>query len=126
MRSKGGLPAFAGARYQRGHGIGNTLRRLTKMALPEIKKNAKKVGKKVLATGINVMSDVMQGKSVRNSVKKRTAESVQEMLPKRGPPGERIKSKPKTKKGYKRLGAAKRMVIRRPARQQNRWKDALT
>ena len=122
MRSQAGLPAFAGVRYQRGHGLGNTLRRLTKMALPVIKKNAKAIGKKVLETGINVVSDVAQGKSLKHAVKKRALENIKL---ERGPPGERVK-KSRAKKGHKKQATLKRMVIRRPARQQSRRKDALT
>ncbi len=126
MRSHAGLPAFAGVRYQRGHGLGNTVRRLTKMMMPEIKKKAKVVGKHALNTGIKLVSDVMQGKSLKTSVKKRAMESIKHVVPKRGPPGERVhKPKPKPKKSYKRNSTAKRKVIRSSARQQKRWRDAL-
>ncbi len=126
MRSQAGLPAFAGVRYQRGHGLGNTVRRLTKMMMPEIKKQAKTVGKHALNTGINVVSDVMQGKSLKKSIKKRAMDSIKQVVPKRGPPGERVKKpKKKPKNSYKRTGTVKRKVIRRSARQQKRWRDAL-
>ncbi len=126
MRSHTGLPAFAGVRYQRGHGLGNTVRRLTKMMIPEIKKKAKVVGKHALHTGINVVSDMMQGKSLKTSVKKRAMESIKHVVPKRGPPGQREnKPKPKPKRSYKRNSTVKRKVIRPSARQQKRWTDAL-
>ncbi len=126
MRSQAGLPAFAGVRYQKGHGLGNTVRRLSKMIIPEIKKNAKVVGKQALKTGINVVSDVMQGKSLKKSLKTRAMENIKPVVPKRGPPGERLKKpKAKPKKIYKRKRNVKRKVIRRSAQLQNRWRDAL-
>ena len=39
-----GMAAFTGAWYQRGHGLGNMLRSLTKFAMPFLKKGSKGSG----------------------------------------------------------------------------------
>ena len=46
-------------RYQRGHGLGNMLRSLTKFAIPFLKKGAKAVGKQAMKTGMNIAQEVM-------------------------------------------------------------------
>ena len=45
-----GLPAFAGTRYQRGHGLGNMLRSITRLALPLVKRGAQTLGRQALNT----------------------------------------------------------------------------
>lgn len=46
-----GLPAFAGIRYQRGHGLGNVFRGMSRIAAPLLVKGAKTLGKQLLKTG---------------------------------------------------------------------------
>ena len=62
-----GMPAFAGAQYQRGHGLGNVLRTLTKFALPILKKGARSVGKQVLKTGMNIAQDAIHGQNIKSA-----------------------------------------------------------
>ena len=64
-----GMATFAGARYQRGHGLGNMLRSLTKFALPFLKKGAKAVGKQAMKTGMNIAQDVMLGQNIKRASK---------------------------------------------------------
>lgn len=49
---------YRGASHQRGHGIGSFLGGLFRTISPLIKSGAKAIGKEVLRTGINVLSDV--------------------------------------------------------------------
>lgn len=66
-----GLPAFVGRKYQRGHGIGNMLSGLMKSAIPLLKKSGKSVGKHLLSAGMNIATDVLSGKNIKESSKKR-------------------------------------------------------
>ena len=65
-----GMAAFTGARYQRGHGLGNMLHSLTKFALAFLKKGAKAVGKQAMKTGMNIAQEVMSGQSILKSSQK--------------------------------------------------------
>lgn len=59
-RQKGGrLPAFHGARFQRGYGLGAIFIGLFHWAMPHLKKGAKVLGKKALQTSLNVAQDVL-------------------------------------------------------------------
>ncbi|KAJ8048251.1 hypothetical protein HOLleu_00494 [Holothuria leucospilota] len=66
-----GLPVFRGGRGQRGHGIGNILGGLFRSAVPLLKKGAKALGKEALRTGMAVAGDVLDGRSLKSSVKSR-------------------------------------------------------
>lgn len=66
-----GLPVFRGGRGQRGHGIGNILGGLFRSAVPLLKKGAKALGKEALRTGMAVAGDVLDGRSLKSSVKTR-------------------------------------------------------
>ena len=54
-----GLPVFAGARHQRGHGLGNTLGKL----FPQ---NRDTAVSSLIKTGLNVASDISRGKKSKN------------------------------------------------------------
>jgi hypothetical protein len=61
-QQKGGdLPAFFGARYQRGHGIGSILAGLFRRVLPYLRANAKNLGVGALKTGMQIADDMLQG-----------------------------------------------------------------
>ena len=62
-----GMNVFQGARGQRGHGLGSVLSGLFRSALPMIKN----FGKQALQTGLNVATDVVEGTSFRDSLRKR-------------------------------------------------------
>ena len=115
-----GIPVFRGVRYQRGHGLGNVLRNLTKFALPFLKKGVKAVGKQAVRTGMNIAQEAMQGQNIKAAAKRHLSQGLTDLITqrgrgrsrKRGPPGERItgtyqsrikKTRIKTvKRGYKR------------------------
>ena len=69
----GELPVFYGARTQRGHGIGSVLGGLFRRALPFLKSGAEISGKQAL----NVATDMIDGKSFKESAKDRLKEGIQ-------------------------------------------------
>ena len=124
-----GMAAFTGAQYQRGHGLGNMLRSLTKFALPFLKKGAKAVGKQAKKTGMNIAQEVMLGQNIKKAAKRHLSQGLTDLITqqgrgqprrrkRRGPPGERLKrrkfAKPSTKKpkrGYKSKATSNTRVI---------------
>ena len=75
----GNLPAFRGARVQRGYGIGSFIRGLFRSAVPILKAGAKAVGKKALSTGLNIANDVMEGQDFKSSARSRAIEAKDEL-----------------------------------------------
>ena len=71
VNQKGGkLPAFQGARFQRGYGLGSIFRGLFRWAVPHLKQHAEMLGKKALQTGVNVAQDVLAGENFKTAVTK--------------------------------------------------------
>ena len=59
-KQKGGnLPAFHGAQFQRGYGLGSIFKGLFRWAMPHLQQGAKVLGKKALQTGFQVAQDVL-------------------------------------------------------------------
>ena len=76
-RQKGGnLPAFHGARFQRGYGLGSIFRGLFRWAMPHLQQGAKVIGEKALQTGVNVFQDVLDGDNIKTAVHKRTKQAL--------------------------------------------------
>ena len=75
-----GLPAFQGARVQRGHGIGNMFSGLLKSAMPLIKKGSKALGKQVLSTGLGIANDLLSGENIRTSTERRLKEAGRNIM----------------------------------------------
>ena len=76
-KQKGGsLPAFHGARFQHGYGLGSIFRGLFRWAMPHLQQGAKVIGKKALQTGVNVVQDVLDGDSIKTAVHKRTKQAL--------------------------------------------------
>ena len=57
------LPVYRGARYQRGHGLGGTLRGLIRAAAPLVKEATKRLATKTLKKSLATANDMMRGKS---------------------------------------------------------------
>jgi len=75
-QSGSGMPVFVGRRYQRGHGLGQSIAGLFKRFIfPFVAPHAKRIGKQILSnvanTGLEVIGDVAAGKSAKKSLKKR-------------------------------------------------------
>ena len=128
-----GMAAFTGAQYQRGHGLGNMLRSLTKFAIPFLKKGAKAVGKQAMKTGMNIAQEVMLGQNIKKAAKRHLSQGLTELVTqrgrgrhrRRGPPGERVRkrktvipSRKKPKRGYKRKATSNTRVISHSAKRR--------
>ena len=76
-KQKGGnLPAFHGARFQRGYGLGSIFKGLFRWAMPHLQQGAKMLGKKALQTGVDVAQDVLAGENVKTATKKRAKQAL--------------------------------------------------
>lgn len=100
-----GLPYFAGARLQRGHGIGGLFKSLGAALLPVLKSGGKFLGKQLLSTGAKVASDVLKGRNVGASLRRRGKEGLRQTLTsatraikRKGPPNKPIPKRGKRKK----------------------------
>jgi len=75
-QSGSGIPVFVGQRHQRGHELGQTISGLFKrFVIPFVAPRAKEVSKKILGnmvkTGMEMVGDVVSGRSVKESLKER-------------------------------------------------------
>ena len=61
----GALPYFAGAQYQRGHGLGTLFGGLLRGAMPLIKRGAVAFGRGALKSGVRIADDVMSGQIIK-------------------------------------------------------------
>ena len=64
-QADGALPFFAGAHYQRGHGLGSLFGGLLRSAMPLIKRGAVALGKGALKTGVRIAGDVLSGQNIK-------------------------------------------------------------
>ena len=78
-QSRHGMLVFAGARYQRGHGLGSILSGVfRRIILPFFKANGRTIASKAIKTGLEVADDVAQGKSFKESAKRRIPKGIKE------------------------------------------------
>ena len=75
-QKRGSLPAFHGARFQQGYGLGSIFRGLFRWAVPHLRQGAKVLGKKALQTGANVAQDVLEGENFNTAVEKRGRQAL--------------------------------------------------
>ena len=111
--SSGGA-AFAGARYQRGHGLGGIFRGLFRAATPILKRGAIALGKQI----IRVARDVAAGKNLKQALRHRSRQGLGEIIDRAvtnrmQPPKHRRRSQP-----IKRRRTS-RSVIRHKRRRPN-------
>ena len=87
----GALPAFVGARMQRGfgrfrtqsgNGLAGVLRKLFRSAVPFLIRGGKAVGQQALKTGVAIGEDVLSGKNVKTASANRLREAVGSMTEK--------------------------------------------
>lgn len=79
-----GIEGYRGTPYQRGAGLGSFFKALFRMAVPVIKSVSKQVGKHALSAGANVMSDLVRGEPVYESVKKHSRAETSKLLKEAG------------------------------------------
>ena len=84
----GALPYFAGAQYQRGHGLGSLFGSLLRSAMPLIKRGAVALGRGALKTGVRIAGDVLSGQNIKTAAKRRVTAAVMDSI---RVPGKRIK-----------------------------------
>ena len=75
----GNLPAFHGARSQRGYGLGSIFKGLFRWATPHLKQGVKALGKKALQTGVNVAQDMLAGENLTTATSKRVKQALSDM-----------------------------------------------
>ena len=78
-----GIDYYSGRNYmprQYGNGIGNFLRPLGRMLTPLLKKGAKSVGRNLLNTGVDIVKDLIDGQSLKESAGARFKETGRNML----------------------------------------------
>jgi hypothetical protein len=75
-----GIGVFQGSTVQRGHGIGNLLQGLAKSTLPLLKQGGKMLGKQLLNTGVGIVKDVMDGRSLAQSTRENFKEGGLSLL----------------------------------------------
>jgi len=113
VQTGGALVGFRGTPFQRGHGLGSIFRSLFRMIMPAARSAGKAVAKQALISGADVAGDLIQGESLKQSVKRRGAAAAENLL-------NRAKDKITTRKGYTKLQKGsgigfktKRKVIKR-------------
>ena len=99
----GALSVFAGARVQRGHGLGSLFGSLLRSAALLIKRGAVALGKRALKTGLRVADNVMSGQTMKDSTKRRAKEAgtdfINSLLGGAGsPPGVRASNARRTRR----------------------------
>ena len=74
------LPAYGGVARQRGHGFGSLISGLMRSARPLLGSIGRSAGKALLTTGTGVLADVMSGKSIKKSLKRRATSAGKQLL----------------------------------------------
>ncbi|KAI8511959.1 hypothetical protein Bbelb_110590 [Branchiostoma belcheri] len=106
----GQLSVYRGRSMQRGYGLGGIFRGLLRSAVPLLKRGAKSVGRHALRSGIDFAQDVLNGRDVKRSAKRRGKEL-----------GKRLVSDPNQKGGGRRTSSRpSAKTKRRPAKNKGR------
>jgi hypothetical protein len=82
-QSGSGLPVFVGRNKQVGYGFGSLLGSLFRSVAPLVKsavvKSARVAGRHALRAGKDVLTDVLSGKNVKQSLKRRSLQTLQHL-----------------------------------------------
>ena len=116
----GALPYFAGAQYQRGHGLGCLFGDLLRSAMPLIKRGAVPLGKGALKTGIRIADDVLSGQNIKTAAKRRITDAGRGMLRNLEIPG--VRSRKRIKRAPAKTGVT--TTKRRRTRQTPKKREA--
>ena len=77
-----GFPVFHGIQYQRGAGIGSVFRTLLRYLMPIGKEAIGAIGRQGLESGVRVLSDALDGRSVKESALAHGREGAKRLLQK--------------------------------------------
>ena len=76
-QAAGGMPVFAGARHQRGHGIGSFFSNIWRTIWPVLKPMAREAGSRALQADTRIGGDLISGdKGFKESVKERFGQAI--------------------------------------------------
>ena len=103
------IAPFAGARYQRGHGLGSVFKGLFRTAIPLLKGP-------VLRAGARLAGDVLRGKNMKQALKNRVAPFVGDLMQAVGANNNNRKRRAPATKRRKRAAPAQRSRPRKSAR----------
>jgi len=85
-QNAGEIPVFVARRFQHGHGLGNILSGFfRRLVLPFFKAHGKKIMANAVKTSVDVADDVLEGKTVKESAKRRISTGIKRMLLGLGP-----------------------------------------
>lgn len=125
----GTIPVFTGRRYQRGHGLAQTIGGLFKrFVVPLVAPHAKRIGKQILGnvakTGMEVVGDVMEGRSAKEAIKERGLSGIKRTV------GDIVRQSPLNFGSSSSTASPpikiKKQPQRRQQHQQKRWKKTKT
>ena len=108
--SQTGKGFFSGLQRQLGYGLGNIFASLGQSVLPLVKRGAKSIGKEVLKSGTNFVSDILEGKNLKQAALNRTKETGSNLLRKVATfpgNGKELKNHKKKKKSTSKAKRAK-------------------
>jgi hypothetical protein len=115
------IPVFYGRKIQSGHGLGAMFSALGRMAMPLIRPfmphitlAAKYLGKKALATGSNIVGDVIAGRNIKQSAADRFKETglnvLSDVATRLQTGSGKKKRKPRNKTSTKKIAKKKRKI----------------
>lgn len=79
-----GYPSFVGMPYQRGMGIGSFFRGLFRAVAPIVRSVGKSAGREALRAGAGILTDTVQGRDVRESLKEHGIKALSNTLKESG------------------------------------------
>jgi len=101
------MPVFVGRRYQRGHGLAQTIGSLFKrFVMPIVAPAAKRIGKQILGnvakTGMEVAGDVIGGRNIKKTLKEHGLAGIKKTVDEIVDQSPVDKQRPQKKKNKKR------------------------
>ena len=75
-----GLAVYRGKTIMDGSGLGSILKGFARSVAPTLKRASKSIGKRLLATGVNLASDALAGEDFGESARKRFRATGQDLL----------------------------------------------
>jgi len=103
----GALVGFRGTPFQRGHGLGSILKSIFRVAAPVAKKIFKNVAKEGISSAVQIGSDLLEGRNMKESVTEHSRAAGKRLL-KKG-----VKSAKKRLQAGSGIGTSQTMSINR-------------